>query len=223
MTDDPSGESYDVTGRTKVRRAPERGRYDRAFVHEVLDEALICHVGFSEGDQPFVIPTIHARIDERLYLHGSVGSRLMKVAAAGARLCVTVTIVDALVLARSAFHHSMNYRSVVILGQSRAVSDPGEVTEASEAITEHVWRGRWNDTRHPNPLELRKTAFVALDLNEVSAKTRTGPPKDDPADLERDQWAGVVPVRTVTLPPEGDPELPSDIALPSYLEGPRPL
>ena len=214
---------YEVTDRTKVRRAPDRGRYDREFVHQVLDEALICHVGFAIDGQPFVMPTIHARVNETLYLHGSVGSRMMKTAAAGEPLCVTVTIVDALVMARSAFHHSMNYRSAVVIGRARAVTERPEKMVASEAIAEHVWKGRWNDTRHPNELELRKTGFVALDLREASAKTRTGPPKDEEADHELGHWAGVVPVETKTLEPEPDPALPSDIELPGYLKGPRPL
>lgn len=220
MDDDGSGE-YEQTARTKVRRAPERGRYDRAFVHQILDEALICHVGFALGGQPFVIPTIHARVGETVYLHGSVGSRMLKVAAAGEPLCVTVTIVDALVFARSAFHHSMNYRSAVILGAGRAVEERGEKLEASEAIAEHIWRGRWEDTRQPNELELRKTAFVALELEEASAKTRTGPPKDEPADLELEQWAGIVPIQTVSGAPEADPQLPHHIPLPDYLRTPR--
>ena len=187
----------------------------------MLDEALICHVGFTVATQPFVMPTIHARVGETLYLHGSVGSRMMKVASAGEPLCVTVTIVDALVLARSAFHHSMNYRSAVILGEARPVVERSEKLAASEAIAEHIWSGRWGDTRQPNELELRKTAFAALDLEEVSAKTRTGPPKDEPADLELEQWAGIVPVRTTTGAPQADPQLSSGIPLPEYLHTPR--
>lgn len=219
--DNGGSDNYEQTERTKVRRAPERGRYDRTFVHQVLDEALICHVGFALDGQPFVIPTIHARVGETLYLHGSVGSRMMKVAGAGEPLCVTVTIVDALVLARSAFHHSMNYRSAVILGAARAVDERSEKLVAAEAIAHHIWPGRWDDARQPSELELRKTAFAALDLEEVSAKTRTGPPKDDPADLELGHWAGTVPVRTVTGNPEADPDLPHDIPLPDYLRTPR--
>lgn len=222
-SDQRSGEVYEVTDKTKVRRAPERGRYEREFVHEVLDEALICHVGFAVDGQPFVIPTIHARVDEILYLHGSVGSRMMKTAASGEPLCVTVTILDGLVLARSAFHHSMNYRSAVVIGSARAITERSEKLVASEAISEHIWRGRWDDTRHPNELELRKTAFVALDLTEVSAKTRSGPPGDDEADYELSHWAGVMPVVTRTLEPEADPLLSAEIELPDYLKGPRPL
>lgn len=218
-----SGETYEITDRTKVKRAPDRGRYDREFVHQVLDEALICHVGFALDGQPFVIPTIHARVDETLYLHGSVGSRMMKTAASGAPICVTVTIVDGLVLARSAFHHSMNYRSALVIGTARAITDRSEKLIASEAISEHIWRGRWDDTRHPNELELRKTSFVALDLKEASAKTRSGPPGDDEADYGLSHWAGVVPVVTEMLRPEDDPLLGDGIPLPPYLEGPRPF
>lgn len=216
-----SPETYDVTDRSQVRRAPERARYDRDFVHSVLDEAFICHVGFAAEGQPFVIPTIHARSGEMLYLHGSVGSRMMKHAASGAPLCVTVTILDGLVLARSAFHHSMNYRSVVILGTARAVTERSEKLVASEAITEHIWRGRWADTRHPSQLELRKTSFVAMNLEEVSAKTRTGPPKDDEADYELPFWAGTVDLETVTRPPVPDPRMDPPAELPSYLKSPR--
>ena len=213
--------SYEVTPRTKVRRAAERGRYDAAFVHSVLDEAFICHVGFTIDDQPYVIPTIHARDGEVLYIHGSVGSRMLKAASQGARLCVTVTLVDGLVMARSAFHHSMNYRSVVILGTATAVTDNDGKMTASKAVTEHVWPGRWEDTRWPNPLELRKTTFLRMDLSEVSAKTRTGPPKDDEEDYGLPHWAGVIPVSTSTAEPEADPDLAPGIELPGYLRSPR--
>ena len=222
MTSTERGDIYEPTAQTTVRRAPDRGRYDREFVHQILDEALICHIGFAVDGQPFVIPTIHARVDETLYIHGSVGSRMMKVAASGDPLCVTVTILDGLVMARSAFHHSMNYRSAVVIGSARAVTERSEKLLASEAIAEHIWQGRWDDTRHPNELELRKTSFVALNLEEVSAKTRSGPPGDDDADYELDHWAGVIPVVSTTLTPEADPLLREGIELPNYLAGPRP-
>lgn len=214
-------DTFATSERTKVRRAPERGRYERDFVYGILDEAFICHVGFSVDEQPFVIPTIHARSGDTLYLHGSIGSRMMKTAAAGAPLCVTVTILDGLVLARSAFHHSMNYRSAVVLGTARPVIERAEKLQASEAVTEHVWRGRWDDTRHPSDLELRKTSFLAMDLEEASAKTRTGPPKDDEEDYSLHHWAGVLPVASAVSAPEPDPVLRPEIPLPAYLKTPR--
>src|SRR5204862_3189158 len=172
-----------MTRRVQVRRLHERGAYDRDTIDAILDEALICHVGFVVDDQPYVIPTIHARDGDTLYLHGSTASRMLRTLDAGVHVCVTVTIQDGLVLARSAFHHSMNYRSVVVLGTAVEVEDPEERLHALEVISEHVTPGRWNDVRRPSDVELRQTRILRVGLDEASAKMRTGPPKDDEDDL----------------------------------------
>ena len=203
------------TPRTTVRRLAERGRYERAEINAVLDEAPFCHVGFVRDDQPFVIPTIHARDGDVLYLHGSPAARMLR--GDGEALCVTATLLDGLVLARSAFHSSMNYRSVVVLGTGRRVTDDDEKMKASEAIVEHVQPGRWDDCRWPNDEELRKTSFIAIDLSEASAKVRTGPPKDEDADMDLGHWAGVVPVSLVKGDPVTDPDALRDVPLPGYL------
>lgn len=204
--------------RTEVRRLPERGDYDRALINTILDEALICHVGFvSEQGYPVVIPTIHARLESTLYLHGSPASRMLRAVKEGADVCVTVTLVDGLVLARSAFHHSMNYRSVVIFGNSREVTDPDEKMRALEVITDHVAHGRWADARHPNELEFKGTTVLALEIDEASAKTRSGPPGDDDEDYALPIWAGVVPVATSFGPRIDDPALTDGIDPPDYV------
>jgi uncharacterized protein len=201
---------YAPTRRTTLKRLPERGVFDRAAVHAVLDEGLVCHVGFVVDGQPFVIPTSYARRDDRLYLHGSAASRMLRSLSGGIPVAVTVTLLDGLVLARSAFHHSMNYRSVVVLGEARLVEDPAEKSAALEAIVEHVVPGRSRVVRGPSEIELRATSVLALDLVEVSAKVRTGPPIDDPEDLGLDCWAGVLPLRLVPGEPVRDPQLPAD-------------
>ena len=200
------GEPLRQTARTTLKRLPERASYDRDTANGILDEALICHVGFAMEAQPFVIPTIHARVGGTLYLHGSAASRMLR---EGKRLpvCVTVTLVDGLVMARSAFHHSMNYRSVVVLGQAREVSDPEEKVAALRAIVEHVAAGRWDEVRWPTELELKGTTVLALPVDEASVKIRTGPPKDDEEDYSLDVWAGVVPLRLVAGEPVADPRL----------------
>lgn len=204
--------------RTEVRRKPERGEYDASTINAILDEALICHVGFvSENGYPVVIPTIHARSAATVYLHGSPASRMLRAIKGGSDVCVTVTLVDGLVLARSVFNHSMNYRSVVIFGRPREVTDPDEKLRAMEAITEHVARGRWDDARHPNEREFQGTTVVALPIDEASAKLRVGPPGDEPEDYELAIWAGVIPVRQVFGDPEPDPRLEGDIAPPGYV------
>jgi uncharacterized protein len=182
------------TDRTRIRRVPSRAVYDRAVVNAILDEGLVAHVGFVVADQPYVIPMVYARRDERLFLHGAAASRLLKGGASGVPLCATVTLVDGLVFARSAFHHSMNYRSVVILGQARAVVDPEEKQTALAAFLEHMARGRAAACRPPNPKELAATAVLSLSLDEVSAKVRTGGPVDDAEDLPLPFWAGHVPL-----------------------------
>jgi len=207
-------DSFKVTARTRLRRRPARAAYDRATVYAILDEALICHVGFSVDAQPYVIPTIHARVGDQLYMHGAAASRMMRALGEGIPACVTVTLLDSLVLARSAFHHSMNYRSVVVLGTATTVTDHAERLAALEAIVEHVVPRRWREVRPPNAKELRATAVLRLPLREVSAKVRTGPPIDDADDLALDVWAGVLPLRTVVGPPVADPLLAAGITLP---------
>jgi len=197
-----------MTDPTRVRRHPERGRYERAEIEAILDAALVSHVGF-EDERPFVIPMIHARVGGTLYLHGSPGSRLLRRLERGADVCVTATLVDGLVLARSQFHHSLNYRSAVVLGRARLVSDDGEKRQALRAIVDHVLPGRAEDSRPPSEKELLATMVLALPIDEASAKVRTGMPVDEEEDEGLPFWAGVVPLKTTPGPPEPvDPELP---------------
>jgi nitroimidazol reductase NimA-like FMN-containing flavoprotein (pyridoxamine 5'-phosphate oxidase superfamily) len=195
------------TQRTRVRRAPKRGVYEREAVDAILDEALVCHLGFVQDGQPFVIPTIHARVGDVVYVHGSSASRMIRTLGGGFPACLTVTLVDGLVLARSVFNHSMNYRSVVVLGTARAVADRGEKLLALEQFTEQLIPGRWTEVRPPSATELKATAVMALALDECSAKMRVGPPGDDEGDYALDVWAGVVPLRLQALPPVADPRL----------------
>jgi nitroimidazol reductase NimA-like FMN-containing flavoprotein (pyridoxamine 5'-phosphate oxidase superfamily) len=196
--------TYIPTPRTKVRRLSKRAVYDKEQVHAILDEGFLCHVGFVQDGQPFVIPTLYARSDETLYMHGSGASRMLKTLAQGVDVCVTVTLVDGYVLARSAFHHSMNYRSVTALGRARLVSDETEKLAALRVITDHVVPQRWDEVRGPNELEMKQTIVLALPLEEVSAKVRVGPPADDDEDYALPIWAGVVPIRTQLGEPAGD-------------------
>jgi nitroimidazol reductase NimA-like FMN-containing flavoprotein (pyridoxamine 5'-phosphate oxidase superfamily) len=205
--------------RTTVKRARQRGAYERETVAAVLDEALICHLGVVVDGAPIVLPTIHARVGDTLYVHGAPASRMLRLGRGGHDVCVTATIVDGLVIARSAFHHSMNYRSVVVLGTPREVTDAAEKVAALEAIVEHVVPGRTPHTRAPNPGELTGTLVLALPLDEASAKVRTGPPIDDDEDYDLDHWAGVVPLRTVPGPPVADPRLPAGVPLPAHVAG----
>ena len=193
------------SSRTTVRRKADRGAYDAALVRSILDEALVCHVGFVHDGSPVVLPTTHARIGATLYLHGAAANRMLRSLGAGAATCVTVTLVDGLVLARSAFHHSVNYRSVVVFGAARAVEAKDEKLAALEALTERIQPGRWAEVRRPTDAELRQTLVVALPLDEASAKVRTGPPIDDEEDYALAVWAGVVPVETRRLEPVPDP------------------
>ena len=195
---------------------PDRGAYDSETVFKILDEGLICHVGFSVDGQPYVIPTGFARVENTLYIHGSAASRMLRTLAEGVQVCVTVTLLDGLVLARSAFHHSMNYRSVVMLGRATLVSDAAEKIKALEAFTEHIVRGRWNDVRLPTEAELKATTVLALPLAEVSAKIRTGPPKDDAEDYDLPIWAGVVPLTIAPAAPIADPRLKAGLEPPAY-------
>jgi uncharacterized protein len=190
--------------RTKVRRHPERASYDCEAVHAILDEGLICHLGFVVDGTPFVMPTMYARSGDVVYVHGSPASRMLRSAAGPADVCLTVTLLDGLVLARSVFSHSMNFRSVVVVGRAREVTDPAEKMAAFEALVEHVCRGRWADARHPSPKELATTFVLALPLDEASAKIRTGGPLDSEADLGLAVWAGQVPLRVRPLPPVAD-------------------
>lgn len=202
--------------RTQVRRLAERGSYDRALIESILDEALICHVGFVHDGAPVVIPTIHARVGETLYLHGSPASRMLRGMRSGDEVCVTVTLVDGLVVARAAFHNSMNYRSVVVFGTPRIVDDPAEKRDALEAITEHVIPGRWADSRPMSEKEQKGTLVVALPITEASAKTREGGPGDDDEDYSLPIWAGVVPLTLTPGEPIADPQLQVDVDAPPY-------
>lgn len=211
--------SEPTTERTRIRRLPERGRYDRETIEEVLDEALICHVGFVVDDMPYVIPTIHARVGSTLYFHGSPASRMLRLLKKGASVSATATIVDGLVVARALFHHSMNYRSAVVFGIPRLVDDPEERTVAFRAITEHVLPGRWDEARRPNPKEDKGTLLVAMPIDESSAKVRTGPPGDDDEDYELDIWAGVIPLKVIAGDPEPDPRVKAGVEVPNSVRG----
>lgn len=203
-------DTYTPTERTQVKRLPKRGVYDREQVHAILDEGFICHVGFVADGQPYVIPTGYARAGEVLYIHGSAASRMLRALGQGAPLCVNVTLVDGLVLARSAFHHSMNYRSVVVLGQARLVTDDEEKMEALGHFTNHIVAGRWDQVRLPTEQELKSTTVLALPLDEVSAKVRTGGPIDDEEDYSLPVWAGVLPMHPQFGQPVADPRLHPD-------------
>jgi len=203
--------------RTKVKRVPEVAAYDRGAIDAVLDEAIVCHLGFVQDGQPFVIPTLHARLGDELYIHGSSASRALKIAAGGVPVCVTVTLLDGLVLARSVFEHSVEYRSVVVLGTARLVEDPEEKMKALEAFTEQLIPGRWADARKPNDKEMKATWVLALPLDEASAKISLGPPDDsDSPDADLPIWAGNIPFETVALSPVPDPALKHDLPAPDY-------
>ncbi|HKQ80525.1 MAG TPA: pyridoxamine 5'-phosphate oxidase family protein [Blastocatellia bacterium] len=210
-------ESFASTERTTLKRLPQRGSYDREVVYRILDEGFVCHVGFAVDGQPFVIPTAYGRVGDILYLHGSGASRTLRSLGRGIPVCVTVTLVDGLVLARSAFHHSMNYRSVVILGAATMVEAAEEKMTALRAFTEHVIPGRWDDVREPNEQELKGTSVLALPLVEVSAKVRSGPPKDDEEDMTIPVWAGELPLRITAGSPVDDPQLLAGLRPPAYV------
>jgi len=207
-----------ATERTRVRRLPKRGAYDSETINSILDEAFVCHIGFVVDGQPYVIPTGFARIDNDLYIHGSSASRMLRSLAEGVQVCVTVTLVDGLVLARSAFHHSMNYRSVVILGKATLIEEPQEKGRAMEALTEHIVPGRWKDVRWPTELELKATSVLKVPIEEASAKIRTGGPVDDEEDYTIDIWAGVLPLELVSGQPIEDERLTQEIELPKYIQ-----
>ncbi|WP_411073201.1 pyridoxamine 5'-phosphate oxidase family protein [Streptomyces sp. cmx-4-25] len=214
--------AYTPTARTVPTRSRNRASYDRELVHSILDEAYVCHLGFVRDGAPVVLPTLFGRVGERLYVHGSTGSRPLRATGDGAKdpglpVCLTVTHVDGLVLARSAFHHSLNYRSVVVHGTAHRVTDPEELRVALDALVDHVVPGRSADSRPANARELAATAVIRLDLDEVSAKVRTGGPDDDPEDLVLPHWTGVVPVRGGYGAPVPADDLDPSVALPGYL------
>jgi uncharacterized protein len=206
--------TFTPTERTQVKRLPKRGAYDRETVFRILDEAFVCHVGFVVDGQPYVIPTNFGRAGETLYLHGSAASRMLRTLGEGIPVCVTATLIDGLVLARSAFHHSVNYRSVVILGTARLVGDTAEKLEALRLFTEHIMKGRWDQIRKPNELEMKGTTVLALPLEEVSAKVRAGGPIDDEEDYDLPVWAGVLPLPVTPAVPIPDIRLKAGIAVP---------
>ena len=209
-------EPFTPSERTRVVREPQRGVYDRETIYKILDEGLVCHVGFSADGQPFVIPTLYARIGDAIYFHGSAASRMLKGTSEGASVCVTVTLTDGIVLARSVFNHSMNYRSVVALGKATLVDAPEEKLEALRAFTEKILPQRWDDARQPNERELKATSVLRLPLTEASAKVRVGPPEDDASDYGLQVWAGVIPLRTVAGAPIRDEMCDLGIPLPAY-------
>ena len=201
------------TDRTRIHRLPERGNYDRATIDAILDEALICHVGFVVEGRPVVIPTIHARVGDHLYFHGSPAAGMLRTLRGGLDACVTVTLLDGLVLARSAFHSSMNYRSVVVFGKAEEVSDRDEKLRVLEALVEHVCRGRSADARGPSEMELKQTLVLRVPIDEASAKIRTGPPKDDAEDYALPIWAGVLPLALIPSEAVSD----NTLAVPEYV------
>ncbi|MCM3873618.1 MAG: pyridoxamine 5'-phosphate oxidase family protein [Pyrinomonadaceae bacterium] len=207
---------FEKTERTTLKRLPARGVYDRKLVSSILDEGLICHVGFAVAGRPFVIPTGYARVDDQLFIHGSQASRMLRTLKGGVDVCLTVTLLDGLVLARSAFHHSMNYRSVLVFGRATAVDEPAEKVAALVAFSEHVIPGRWNDVREPTDQELKATTVLVLPLEEVSAKVRIGPPLDDEEDYELPIWAGVIPLQLAAQAPIPDPRMEVTIEPPRY-------
>jgi nitroimidazol reductase NimA-like FMN-containing flavoprotein (pyridoxamine 5'-phosphate oxidase superfamily) len=205
------------TARTRVIREPDRGVYDRETVYRILDEGFLCHVGFAVDAQPFVIPTSYGRKDSNLYIHGSAASRMLRQMKQSVPVCVTVTLLDGLVLARSVFNHSMNYRSVVVLGAATLVDDTAEKLAALRILSEHIISGRWDDARQPNERELKATSVLRVPIDEYSAKVRTGPPIDDKEDYSFPTWAGVIPLAMKTGEPVPDPELEPPCDAPDYV------
>ncbi len=207
-----------TTERSHVRRLPNRGSHEPETIHQILDEGFLAHVGFCVDGQPLVIPTLYGREDDHLFLHGSAASRMLRTLQSGAPACVTVALVDGLVLARSAFHHSMNYRSVVTFGICRLVPETSEKLRALTTISEHLIRGRWNDVRPPNEKELKATSVLRFDMEEASAKVRVGPPADDEQDYALPVWAGVLPLRLMAGTPKPDARMASGAKPPDYIE-----
>ena len=214
-------ESLPASERTRVVREPHRGVYDRDAVYKILDEGFVCHIGFTADAQTYVVPTMYARVGEFIYFHGSAASRMLRRASEGASICITVTLLDGLVLARSVFNHSMNYRSVVALGKASPVDAPEEKLAALRAFTEKILPGRWNDARQPDGQELKATNILRLPLTEISAKVRTGPVEDDAADYALPVWAGVIPLHLAADPPIRDERCDSSIPAPAYAQSYR--
>jgi nitroimidazol reductase NimA-like FMN-containing flavoprotein (pyridoxamine 5'-phosphate oxidase superfamily) len=208
---------FSRTKKTRIHRLPKRGHYDRETIYSILDEALICHVGFAEESQPYVIPINFARVGDTIVLHGAKASRLLKHIEAGRPVCVEATIVDGLVLARSVFHHSVNYRSVVLFGTGRLVMDEQEKLAALEAVTEHLIPGRWKEARKPSAKELNATSVVSIWIDEASAKVRLGPPVDEEEDYGLPVWAGILPLQEMPLSPKQDELQSADVPVPDYL------
>ncbi len=208
---------FDISPRNRVMRYPKRAAYDSDTLYPILDEALVCHVGFAIDHQPFVIPTIHARMGDRLLLHGLKGGRMLDHINAGNPVCVTVTLLDGLVMARTVFNHSMNYRSAVLYGRGATIEDPATKLAALECLTEQVARGRWADARPPNDKELKATTIIALDIESASAKVRQGPPGDDGEDLDYPVWAGVIPLPVIPQAAETDPKQTVAYPQPDYV------
>ena len=208
---------FPITSQNRINRLPKRGLYERETIYQILDEALICHVGFVEDKQPHVIPINFARVGDTILLHGAKASRLLKHIEAGHPICVEVTLVDGLVLARAVFHHSVNYRSVVLFGRGRIVAEDREKLAALEAITEHILPGRWREARLPNRKEMNATSVVSIKIDQASAKVRSGPPADDEADYALPIWAGVLPLQEISLLPVRDERMTQDIAVPESI------
>lgn len=208
---------FSINRRNQIRQLTKRGQYDKAAVYDIIDEGFICHVGFTEGDQPFVIPFLYARMDDSLVLHGAPSSRLIKHCQSGKPVCIAITLLDGLVLARAVFHHSLNYRSVVLFGKGHTIDGEDEKLQALRVLTEHLAPGRWDDARQPNPQELNATVVVSIPIESASAKIRTGPPSDDDADYALPVWAGVLPIKQQMLEPVNDPKLADGIPVPEYL------
>jgi nitroimidazol reductase NimA-like FMN-containing flavoprotein (pyridoxamine 5'-phosphate oxidase superfamily) len=208
---------FEKTSINRVKRVPVRGKYDKNTVYQIVDQALICHVGFVQDERPYVIPMLHARRGDAILLHGATTSRLMRHIGAGRQLCITMTLVDGLVLARSAFHHSVNYRSAVLFGRGYLLETPEERMDALEEFTERMMPGRWADARPPNSKEMKATAVALVPIDLASAKVRQGPPKDDEQDLSLPVWAGVLPIRRQIDPPVDAPDLQDGIPVPDYI------
>ena len=206
-----------ASDRVRLRRLPKRGAYDRETITAILDAGMVCHVAFADGPQPFVLPMAYVRVEDEVHLHGSSANRCLRALRNGAHACLSVTLLDGLVLARSAAHHSMNFRSVVLLGQAREVRERGEKLHSLKRLVEHVVPGRWDDARQPSERELVTTLVVAFPIDEASAKIRSGPPVDEEADYELAVWAGTIPLETKAGQPIADPRLPASIELPEYL------
>ena len=210
---------FQPTERTQFKRRPTRGSYDAETIFRILDEAFVCHVGFAVDEQPYVIPTTYVRVGDAIYIHGSAASRMLRMLAEGVQVCVTVTLIDGLVFARSAFHNSANYRSVVILGRATLVESPEEKLRAMEALTEHIMPGRWKEVRPTSDQELKAASVLRLALQEVSAKVRTGPPIDEEEDYQLPIWAGVLPLALSAGAPQPDSHVPPGTAPPQYVQG----